>query len=250
MPAFPSFDGTPIHYELHGDGLPVVLLHSFSFDGRLWERQGLLGALVDAGRTVITPDARAHGRSGKSHDPADYGDDAMARDVQALLDHCALASADLVAYSMGSIVGLRVLQLEPRIDCAVLGGVGERARTNYFANRALAADALEADDVSTIIEPLRALRARVERRGGDRLALAALMRAQYVDLAPGFDDVRASVLILTGDRDNFGSPQPIADAIPGARAATIEADHETTLDHPDFTPTVVAFLAASHPAGS
>ena len=245
MPTFASFDGTPIHYEVRGGGRPVVLLHSFCFEGGLWERQGLVGALVDSGMTAITPDARAHGKSGKPHDTSAYGDDAMARDVQALLDHLDLESADLVAYSMGSIVGLRVLQLEPRIRRAVLGGVGERARTNYFANRTFAADALEADDVTTLVEPLRALRERVERKDGDRFALAALMRAQYVDLAPDFDDVRASVLVLAGERDNFGSPQPIADAIPNARAALVDADHETTLDHPDFTPTVVAFLLAA-----
>ena len=243
MPRFASFDGTPIHYEVRGEGRPVVLLlHSFCFEGGLWERQGLVGALVDAGMTTITPDARAHGESGKPHESSAYTDDAMARDVEALIDHLELESVDLVAYSMGSIVGLRVLQLEPRIRRAVLGGVGERARTNYFANRSLAADALEADDIASLVEPLRALRTRVERKGGDRFVLAALMRAQYVDLAPDFDHVRASVLILTGERDNFGSPQPIADAIPNGRAALVDADHENTLDHPDFTPTVVAFL--------
>lgn len=40
MPGFSSFDGTPIHDETHGDGPPVVLLHSFCFEGGLWEPQG------------------------------------------------------------------------------------------------------------------------------------------------------------------------------------------------------------------
>jgi len=243
MPEFRSFDGTRLHYEVHGDGRPVVLLHSFGFDGLLWEREGVVDALVANGRAAITLDARGHGKSDKPRDPAAYADDAMARDVSALLDRLQHPSADLAAYSMGSIVGLRLLQLEPRIDRAVLGGIGERAISNYFANGPMVADALEAEDVATVIDVLRPLRERIERRGEDRVALAALMRAQYVNLVPPFDDVRATVLILTGERDEFGSPQPVADAIPGARAATLDADHATAMDHPDFASTIVSFLA-------
>ena len=36
MPAFDSFDGLRLHYEVSGSGMPVVLLHSFPFDSRVW----------------------------------------------------------------------------------------------------------------------------------------------------------------------------------------------------------------------
>ena len=45
-----------------------------------------LEVLTAAGRRVIAPDARGHGRSEKPHDPSRYGEDRMARDLAVLLD--------------------------------------------------------------------------------------------------------------------------------------------------------------------
>ena len=124
MPAFDSFDGLRLHYEVSGSGMPIVLLHSFPFDSRVWTGTGVLPALVAAGRTTITLDRRGHGQSDKPHDPAAYSNNAAARDVSCLLDQLGPPSVDLLTYSLGSHVGLRVLQDEQRIRRAVLGGVG------------------------------------------------------------------------------------------------------------------------------
>jgi pimeloyl-ACP methyl ester carboxylesterase len=69
MPAFASFDQTMIHYEQAGRGEPVLLLHSFPFDSRIWASTGVADAITTAARSVIAADRRGSGRSGRPRDP-------------------------------------------------------------------------------------------------------------------------------------------------------------------------------------
>ena len=50
-----------IHYEDHGAGQPVVLIHGYPLSGRAWDKQ--VPALLDAGYRVITYDRRGFGQS-------------------------------------------------------------------------------------------------------------------------------------------------------------------------------------------
>src|ERR1700685_3461620 len=103
MQRFRSFDGVELAYAEGGEGEPVVLLHGFAADHfSNWVATGVVDDLVAAGRRVLAPDARGHGASAKPHDPAAYANDAMVRDVQALMDHVDVGPVDLVGYSMGA----------------------------------------------------------------------------------------------------------------------------------------------------
>ncbi|HWS31258.1 MAG TPA: alpha/beta fold hydrolase [Actinoplanes sp.] len=86
MPAFQADDGVEIFWEQwDGDrGQPPVLLHhGFIASGHTnWVLPGVVDALTATGRRVVAIDARGHGRSGKPHDPAFYGESRMARDVR------------------------------------------------------------------------------------------------------------------------------------------------------------------------
>ena len=187
-----------LHYELEGLGPPIVLLHSFPFDSRVWVNTGVAAALGEGGRQAVLLDRRGQGRSEKPHDPAAYGGNACPRDVSALLDHLGLERSDLLAYSLGAQIGLRVLQVEHRIRRAVLGGIGE-AVLGWNEDAAIAvAEVLEGDEAA-LDEGGRALRGRVERLGGDRFALAALWRGRYVSYDRDFSMVDASVLFIIGE---------------------------------------------------
>jgi non-heme chloroperoxidase len=50
-----------IHYEDHGAGQPVVLIHGYALSGRAWDKQ--VPALLGAGYRVITYDRRGFGQS-------------------------------------------------------------------------------------------------------------------------------------------------------------------------------------------
>jgi 3-oxoadipate enol-lactonase len=51
--------GADLFYEAEGAGTPVVLLHGFSLDGRMWDAQ--MPALRDIA-TVVRVDLRGFGR--------------------------------------------------------------------------------------------------------------------------------------------------------------------------------------------
>src|ERR1700759_2825418 len=87
-----------IHYEDHGAGQPVVLIHGYPLSGRAWDRQ--VPVLRDAGHRVITYDRRGFGRSSQPDVGYDY--DTFAADLRALLEHLDLRDAVLVGHSMGT----------------------------------------------------------------------------------------------------------------------------------------------------
>ena len=125
MEHFTSFDGLDLAFIDVGEGAPVILLHGFAADHfSNWVATGVVDALVASQRRVLAPDARGHGASAKPHDPDAYANDAMARDVQSLMDHVALDRYDVVGYSMGSIVAGRLAPRDARVRSLVLGGVG------------------------------------------------------------------------------------------------------------------------------
>lgn len=86
-----------IHYEVAGEGPPVVLVHGWPLSGRSWEAQ--VGPLVEAGRQVITYDRRGFGSSSQPWGGYDY--DTFTADLAALLDHLDVQGAALVGFSMG-----------------------------------------------------------------------------------------------------------------------------------------------------
>jgi pimeloyl-ACP methyl ester carboxylesterase len=87
-----------IHYEDHGTGRPVVLIHGYPLSGRAWDKQ--VPALLEAGYRVITYDRRGFGQSSQPTTGYDY--DTFAADLAALLDHLDLRDAVLVGHSMGT----------------------------------------------------------------------------------------------------------------------------------------------------
>ena len=86
-----------LHYEDHGSGRPVVLIHGFPLSGRAWERQER--ALIAARRRVITYDRRGFGKSGQPATGYDY--DTFAADLDKLVSTLDLRGFDLAGHSMG-----------------------------------------------------------------------------------------------------------------------------------------------------
>ena len=88
-----------IHYNDHGSGRPIVLIHGYPLDGNSWERQERV--LLDAGYRCISYDRRGFGSSSQPTTGYDY--DTFAADLRALLDHLALdEDVVLAGFSMGT----------------------------------------------------------------------------------------------------------------------------------------------------
>jgi non-heme chloroperoxidase len=87
-----------IHYEDHGAGDPVVLIHGYPLNGNSWERQER--ELLAGGFRVIRYDRRGFGRSSQPTVGYDY--DTFAADLNALLEHLDLNDIVLAGFSMGT----------------------------------------------------------------------------------------------------------------------------------------------------
>ncbi|MBX6354515.1 MAG: alpha/beta hydrolase [Micromonosporaceae bacterium] len=87
-----------IHYEDHGQGPPVVLIHGYPLTGNSWEKQERM--LLENGYRVITYDRRGFGKSSQPTTGYDY--DTFASDLDIVLDTLQLTGVVLVGFSMGS----------------------------------------------------------------------------------------------------------------------------------------------------
>jgi non-heme chloroperoxidase len=110
-----------IHYEDHGSGQPVVLIHGYPLNGASWEKQERV--LLQAGYRVITYDRRGFGKSSQPTVGYDY--DTFAADLNSLLEHLDLTDVVLVGFSMGTGEVTRYLSTygSGRVAKAVLLGV-------------------------------------------------------------------------------------------------------------------------------
>jgi pimeloyl-ACP methyl ester carboxylesterase len=63
--------GARIHYQVEGQGQPLVLCHGLSMTSEDWREYGYVTGLRD--RYMLTLiDSRGYGASDKPHDPLDY----------------------------------------------------------------------------------------------------------------------------------------------------------------------------------
>ena len=253
MRSFTTWDGIAIAYQEWGEQAslpPVVLHHGFVADANAnWVVPGLVPALVAAGRHVVAPDARGHGRSEKPHDPRFYGEQRMARDLAMLLEVIGAGHIDLVGYSMGAVVSLIFASDDQRVRRLVVGGVGSgviecggvdrRAVSNESIIEALSA----ADPAALGESGAGAFRALADALGADRGALVAQARSVFRgEIA--LDRISAPTLVLAGEADPLAvRPQVLADAIPDARLQVLSGDHAGAVLDARFSRSIVEFLA-------
>ena len=109
-----------IHYEDHGSGQPVVLIHGYPLNGASWEKQERV--LLQAGYRVITYDRRGFGKSSQPTVGYDY--DTFAADLNAVLEQLDLDDVVLIDFSMGTGEVVRYLGTygSARVAKAVLMG--------------------------------------------------------------------------------------------------------------------------------
>ena len=105
----PSADGTPISYEVHGEGEPtLILVHGWSCDARYWREQ--VGHFADRHR-IVTVDMAGHGQSGTGRE--DYTTASFGEDVRAVAEAVGGDQLILVGHSMGGLVIAEAARLMP-----------------------------------------------------------------------------------------------------------------------------------------
>jgi len=248
-------DGVRLAYEriaFDNGGRSVLLLHGFgSSRNQNWKSTGWFASLAEAGCRILAMDCRGHGMSDKPHDEHLYGHDRMARDAGLVMDAAGVADCDVVGYSMGGFIALRLAgQLPARVNSLSLGGVGAHyltgAQVSCEGSRRMLSEALLAPDKNTIANPRgRMFRDFADQPGKDRIALAACMRAMSPPLSPSIlSHVQKPVLVVCGEKDDISGPsEPLARTFPHGAAVTIAGrDHMSAVGDPRTRRAVINFL--------
>lgn len=237
---FSSFDGTRIHYTIKGTGAPVILVHGFMGSGDSWPATPLYDSLLQHGFRIITLDLRGNGASGHPHDSLAYMQDAEARDIIGLAQHLQLSAYKVVGYSRGSIVTARLLVLDPKVGCAVLGGIGTGFTDPAWPRRLKFYDALSGKDVPE----LAAMVKNVQAKGLDQRALALMQWGQPATTPAELAKVQQPVLVIGGDKDEDNDTGgSLAAMMPRGMHGTITGDHNSVVRSPRFAAWVLDFLA-------
>lgn len=107
------------HGRLDGGGRPVVLLHGWALNQRMWDSQVV--DLTEHHLRCVTYDRRGHGRSDIPSSGYDY--DTLAADLGAVLEALDLNDVLLVAHSMAAGEAVRYLAGSPQRASARVTGL-------------------------------------------------------------------------------------------------------------------------------
>jgi pimeloyl-ACP methyl ester carboxylesterase len=245
--------GVRIHYEIEGEGPPLVLQHGFTSHLESWRTNGYVDALRQEYQLVLV-DARGHGASDKPHDPAAYAPALRAGDMAAVLDDLGVKSACFWGYSMGGRIGFAVTKYAPeRLLALVVGGM------HAFERRLPAASLLDGTDAEAFAAALitrwggkpeiLAPKRRKELFANDFQALAAAQQDE-----PSLEDVLPTIkvpcLVYAGDRDTYyeGAEKSLR-AIPGGRFVALRGlNHHAAFQRAGLIlPFVLPFLRSACP---
>jgi pimeloyl-ACP methyl ester carboxylesterase len=192
-------DDLDLHYELHGSGPPLLLLHGFFGAGG-----DLLPFVGELGRThqLIVPDLRGHGRS--TNRSGTFTHRQCAADIAALLDALGIGRVRAFGLSGGGSSLLHLATQQPdRVEAMVLVSCPThfppqaRAIQRHFALESLPPAELAA---------MRARHVRGEAQLAALVAQAHAFADDHDDLAftpADLGTIRARTLILYGDRDEL-----------------------------------------------
>lgn len=97
---FAEVNGTSLYYEKTGKGNPLILIHGWTLDTRMWDDQfDIFGKQYQ----VIRYDSRGYGRSALPTDE-DYS---HSDDLKALMNHLQISKAHVIGLSMGGSIAIK-----------------------------------------------------------------------------------------------------------------------------------------------
>jgi len=190
---------------------PVVLVHGLgSSSEHGWRAPGWLDLLADAGRRTVPIDVLGHGEAPAPHEPDAYAD--LDRFVEEAMPD---ETVDAIGFSLGAQLLLRIAARNPsRFGRLVVIGVGE----NLFRND-MAFNLVDAFEQGNAPEDLtsRLFVQLARSAGNDPRAMAALLRRPHqLFTTDEIARITCPTLVVIGDKDFAGPPDPLVDALPDA----------------------------------
>ncbi len=248
--------------------LPLVLLHAFPLDARMWNavREPLASHL-----RVITPDQRGLGRSPLPESGREPSLEDAARDVVALLDRLELDRVVLGGCSMGGYLAMAVLRLAPErvgglvlIDTKATPDTPEAAQSRLDVAKRVDDEGIEgwlaeanlpnllAESTRTtrpdVVETVREIIESQPPAGISWTALALRTRPDSVEL---LRESGVPALIIVGEEDPItpvAAASAMAEVLDGATLVVLPgAGHLTPLEDPvGVVEAILSWYPATH----
>ncbi len=217
--AYAPLNGLQLYYEIHGSGRPLLLLH-----GGLMTIDLNFGALLEplaASRQVIGVELQGHGHTADTDRPMTI--DALAGDVEALLDHLGIDEADLFGFSLGGLVACELALGAPT-------RVGRMVVASANARRPPGRESVPIDDdrmpTPADFQAMRDAYVAVAPDPGHWDDFAARASAMVHEHPASTDELRSlhtPTMLLFGDRDFSPLPDVLElfDLLPDAQLAVL-----------------------------
>jgi pimeloyl-ACP methyl ester carboxylesterase len=246
--SYAAVNGLKMYYQVEGSGRPLVLLH-----GGVCTIEACMGAVrAQFAKTwkTIAMEQQAHGRTADIDRPLTY--EQMAEDTAALLKQLKVEGADVVGYSMGGAIALRLARKHPAlVRKVVVFGTGYSG-AGFPPGFLDSFKTLKAEDIPA------AFRQAYEKVAPNPNGWPALVEkikglvANAKDMTP--DDlktIKAPVLVMIGDAD-IVKPEHAVElfrAIPNAKLGILPvSDHFAFMQRSDWIVAMTkAFLEAPMP---
>jgi len=248
---YAEVNGTRLYYEVAGTGEPVILVHAFTLDTRMWNDQF---EVLARDFRVIRYDARGFGRSAPPKPGESYSN---AEDLAALADRLDARKPHIVGLSMGGrfVLDYAVTYPDGLRSLVAIDGVvgGWQWSREWLAAYAPIVQAGRRGDVAQakslwlglpLFAPARQkpevearLKQMVDDYSGWHFVNQNPERAVTPPAIGRLGTIRVPTLVLVGERDlpDFQrTAERLEREIPGARRATIAgAGHMANMEAPD-----------------
>jgi pimeloyl-ACP methyl ester carboxylesterase len=239
-----ELEDAKIHYQMAGDGEPLLWLHGFFGAGADWR---YIFSEPPAGFRLIAPDLRGHGAS--TNPSGEFSFRQAACDVRALLDHLGLASVKAIGVSGGGITLLHMATAAP----AAIASMVIVSAPPYFPEQARVIQRQVSPAMFSDVE-MDLMRKRHPHGEGQLQQLFAWCRhlpdqADDVNFTPAqLGTITSRTLIVFGDRDPLypvslacelraAIPQSYLWVVPNGGHGPVFGDHA-----PLFAATTISFL--------
>lgn len=264
---FTDVNGFKMHYEVRGEGPPLVMAHGLLSNMAMADLLGEVPAALLQDFTVVTYDVRGHGESGFTTDVKDYQWESLAADLLALLKHLGIESAYLGGSSMGGgtvlVFALRHPEMVRKIALQSPPPVGQQQSAPgaaLFGGLALLVEGLGLEEAVSIVLQLRPWADLKEtappvfewmRQWLLSLNPQALIPAiRGIVLGPALSDedfsrISAPTLLIAHPDDELhpvASAERLRDAIPDSRLIVAPDAFYYTLRRDELAGTIKTFL--------
>jgi pimeloyl-ACP methyl ester carboxylesterase len=238
-------DGVELAYHELGEGRPVILLHGLFSDAQMnWIKFGNAERIAAEGFRVIMPDLRAHGDSGKPHDPACYPKGILARDLRELVAHLELTDFDLGGFSLGARTTVEAVGEGMRPRRATLGGAGLEGLQNWERRKQFFLDAIDEFDTAARGNPHWLSIQFMKTMKVDLIASKHLLNSFADAFMEWLQAFTMPTLVVCGiEDDDNGSARELAEVLPDATYVEIPGTHMSSVTKPELGEAIARFLA-------